>query len=426
MLLFKKAYLYILYAYKKKFFFPALLLQLLIFQKKISLFFYFFFEIQNFFLFLMSSFFSHSSPVVIVHYTSGCTLTVYAVSMMYRLGVLKRILRRSVYDRIERKVEHIKSKTEPMVSSPNRLLLLRSHLLRSYSYTCAGVVFLTMGALSFVVCPKVPLIYFIGSALTSGLLLAAVPKTVVSPTTRFFLFLFCWFSSGYTLGPLGWVAQDSLAAYFLVTSSALLGVTTALFLTRGIISYLLSAQIFSFALSIFVGTSSKSTATLFGVLKSHPGAQRILNLDITALFAMQLATNLTIQMFHTLPQIRKYVSSKKSDAVLQEEADPLADAHTLCTGWAYVGYRVVRGAFYQVLKYLNGKGSDRSTVLFMREEGSKGLNILSSISSGIIMGATYVRLITRLQNQGDMESSMNSMRQLFQNLSSHRHAFRKV
>lgn len=373
----------------------------------------------------MSSFLSHSNPALLVHYTSGCVLTVYTVSMMYRLGVLKKILRKRVYDRIEKRVEHIKSKTEPMVSTPNRLSLLRRHLLRAYSYTCAGVAVLTTGALSFVIYPKIPLIYFIGSALTSGLLLAAVPKKVVSPATRFFLFLFCWFSSGYTLGPLGWVAQDSLAAYFLVSSSALFGVTIALFLTRGVISYLLSAQIFSFALSFFIGTSSKSTATLFGVFKSHPGAQRILNLDIQVLFAMQLATNLTIQVFHTLPQIRKYVSSKESDIVLQEEADPLADAHTLCTGWAYVGYRVVRGAFYQVLKYLNGEGSDRSAVLFMREEGSKGLNILSSVSSGIIMGATYVRLITRLQNQGDMESSMNSMRQLFQSLP-YRHVRRKV
>lgn len=337
--------------------------------------------------------------------------------MSYRIGLLKKIMPSSSYKTIEKNVEVIKSKTEPMVSSPNRLQLLRSHLIHAYSYTCAGVAMLSMGVLDFVMYPKIPLICFIGSSLSAGFMLAAIPKKVVSQRTRFLLFLLCWFSSGYALGPLGWVAQDTLATYFLVTGSALCGVTSALFLTRGVVSYLFSAQLFSFALSIFVATSHKSTATLFGVFKSHPGVRCILHSDVQLIFGMQLVANLTIQIFHTLPRIRQYVLAEDTDDMLREKADPLADAHTLCASWSYVGYRVVRGAFYQALKYLYGKESDSSVALFMREEGSKGLNIISSISSGIILGATYLRFITRLQKQGNIESSMNTMRQLFQSLS---------
>lgn len=367
----------------------------------------------------MSLSFSRSNPVQVVHCASGCVLTIYAISMGYHFGLMKHILPTRLYRSIEKNVEKVKSKTEPMVSSPNRLKLLRRHLLHAYSYTCAGVAVLSMGVLSFIVYPKIPLICFIGSSLTTGFMLAAIPKKVVSSPTRLFLYLSCWFSAGYALGPLGWVAQDTLATYFLVTSSALIGVTNALFLTRGVVSYLFSAELFSFALSIFAATSRKSTATLFGMFKSHPGVQCILHSDVQLIFGMQLAANMMIQLCHTLPRIRQYVLSKDSDELLEENADPLADAHTLCAGWMYVGYRLVRGAFYQALNYLKGQESERSSALFMREEGSKCLNIISSISSGVILGAAYVRFITRLQKQGNIESSMNSMRQIFQGLSPH-------
>lgn len=350
-----------------------------------------------------------SNPIVLLHYGSTVILTGYTIALCYRSGLLKKVLRKSLYQKMENVVEKVKSKTEPM-GSPSCLSMLRNHLLKTYSYTLSGMVAVSAGVVAFMCYPRVPLVIPLGTALISGLVVGAIPSQVVYPSVRRVMFSLCWLAGGYTLGPLCWIAQDSIATYILVTSCTLAGITVPLYVTRGIVSYLLSSQLLSIALSTYFVTCSTSTATLFGVLKTHPGVEQVLHSDIQGMLFMQLISNLTVLSVHTIPNIRRFVNSERP---LKEHADPLCEAQMLCAGWLYLGYRLVRGAFHRVLRFFSGKESEGSLSPFSAD--SKSINIVSSISSGLIIGVLYIQLISRLQ-KGDIEGSLQSMRRYFRRI----------
>eukprot|EP00796_Vickermania_ingenoplastis_P008420 gene8420-5900_t len=354
-----------------------------------------------------------SNTVILLHYGSLAVISGYAVCLTYRLGWVKKVLRPSMYDKLEGVVERLKAKTSPM-GPPARLQLLRSHLLQAYSYTFSGMVCLSAGIAAFMWYPRFPLMIAVVGSVVPGVLVAAVPRKVVGPTTRRIMFHVCWLFGGYSLGPIGWVAQDVLATYVLVTTCTVAGITVPLYLTRGIVTYCVSAQVLSFALSTYAVTSTTNTLTLFGVLKSHPGVQQILNSDVNGILFLQLVSNIAIQSFHTLPKIKKYINWKNSDDALKASGDPLWDAHTICAGWTYVGYRMIRGAFHRVLRRLSGKDSEGAISAYSAD--SKSLKMISSISSGLVIGVIYVQVITRLQ-QGDIEGTLGNMRQFFRKIS---------
>lgn len=358
---------------------------------------------------------SQSNPVRIIHYASGAIIGIYAVSICYKTGLLARILPPKPYKAIERVVEKAKEKTKPVFSTASRLTLLQRHLFKTYGWTALGMTLTTAGAIGFVQNPRIPLAPFLVAALFCGLVLGSVPKNAMTPLGRKGLFLSCWLSGGYTIGPIVWVAQDRMSLYALVSSSSLVGVSIALLLTRGVVSYLVSSQALSFALSLFVATSSTSTATIFGLFKSHPGLQHILHSDLTSLVLMQFVSNAVLLGVHTIPRIRQYVNMKKSVAELVEAEDALWDAHALCAGWVYAMYCLVRKGFFKVLKMTASKNSHTHSSRFDLEE-AKTFNAISSVSSAVIMVVMYVQLVAHLQ-RGDVNASLNHMRHLFQQIS---------
>lgn len=352
-----------------------------------------------------------SNGVKVAHFASLAVLAAYSVSISYRAGLLRKCLNASLYNKVEKVVEKVKEKTQPM-GSPARLVLLRKHLMASYGYTLSGMGCVTAGVALFMYQPHIPIVIPLIAACVPGVIVAAVPRRVVSQSVRQALFHVCWLCAGYTLGPVGWIAQDVLATYVLVTASSVIGVTIPLYLTRGVVSYILSAQLLSLSLSTYVVTSTTSTASLFGMFKSHPGVQQILQSDICTMLFMQIASNFAILSFNTLPRIKKFVSWKGGDEELLEQSDPLWDATTICAGWVYIGYRTVREAFHRVLKRLSGRDSEVAPFA----SDSKNLNIISSVSSGLIIGVVYIQVISRLQQGDKMDETMSRMRQFFRRI----------
>lgn len=359
-----------------------------------------------------------------VRYCSLALLGGYTAMLCYRVGLLRRILPTHLNTRLEQSVERVKSRTEP-VGSIKRFALARGHLLRAYGWAASGMITATAGVVLFCVAPRVPIVIPLAVTAISSMLICGLPKRIMIQPARVACFYAASLAAGYCFGPIGWAAQDTLVVFVMLTGCTMTGLCVSLFITRGMVSYFVSSQVLSLALSLSLVTAPKQSRDLspFKLLKAQPGVQVILNGDVNVLLTMQLIANVGINLLHTLPTIYSYVSSDKTDAALEEEADPLEEAFCICAGWGYIIYRASRFATSRIIcRVLSDnpsnahRGSEGAWTMTGSPSSSapsfnrtSNVGIASSLTAAIVTLLWYVKVISLLQ-KGDAEATLSRVR----------------
>lgn len=359
-----------------------------------------------------------------VRYASLAVIGGYTIGLLYRLGFARRVLPAAVNDKLESAVEAVKERTKP-IGDAARFALVRQHLIRTYGWATTGMVTLAAGVLLFCRYPRVPIVIPVAASVVPALLFIAIPRHLMAPAARVLCFYTSLLSAGYALGPIGWAAQDSLVVFVMLSGCTMVGLCVPLFLTRGMISYVLSAQLLACALSLSLVTAPKQSKDYspFKLLKAQAGVQVILNGDVNVLLTMQLISNVGITALHTLPYIYKFVSWKDSEEQLIASVDPLLQAFCITAGWAYVGYRLVRSCVAKLVKKIfsderarNGSGGagQGSWSLLMNGQVD-GLRVTDGVT-GLMMVLWYVKAVSLLQHS-DPTETLESVRYVFQRIS---------
>ncbi|KAI5687092.1 hypothetical protein MNV84_07138 [Leishmania braziliensis] len=354
--------------------------------------------------------------VRILRYGSLVILGGYAVAICYKMGLIAQILPAVINHSLESAVEVIKTRTQP-VGDAKRFALARSHLTATYSLAASGMLVLTSGVVAFRYAPHIPIAIPVATALVPAALLLGIPKRLMLPGARLLCFFTSLMSAGYALGPVGWVAQDTLIVFVLLTGCTMTGICVPLYLTRGMISYVVSAQVISCALSIALVTTPKQSkpTSPFSSLKEQSGVKIFLNGDINVLFTMQLLSNVGVCAWHTLPVIYHCATWHGCEADLRESIDPVREAFGICAGATYVMYRCVRWACRLLIRRVvaessqNPQGGQGQNTWLALSNYSLDVNHASGIVSSVVMGLWYVRAVSLLQ-KGDMESLLNQLR----------------
>lgn len=363
-----------------------------------------------------------------LRYGSLAVLGGYTVALCFHVGLFRKVLPRHVNAKLERVVERVKAKTEP-IGNVKRFALARSHLLKAYGWAASGMAAAVAGVALFAARPRIPIALPLALTVVSSVSLA-LPKSVVIHAGRVLCFYTASLSAGYCFGPIAWVAQDTLVLVLLLTGCTVTGLCLPLFLTRGMVSYVMSSQLLSLAMSLALVTAPKQSnaRSPFRHLKAQPGVQGILDGDVNVLLTMQLLANLTINALHTVPVIYRFVSSTDTDDELTRKADPLREAFCICAGWGYASFRVaqccMRRLIRRVLKESRQaahRGSDGFWVIEASanpsgEHRGNGVNVASSITAGLVSALLYVRVVSLLQ-KSDCEALMNEARKVCQRTS---------
>ncbi|CCW60906.1 unnamed protein product [Phytomonas sp. EM1] len=348
---------------------------------------------------------------------SFVVLGVYAAALFYQIGGFRRILPRRLQGALEAVVAAIRARTEP-IGNPSRFAATRRHLLRVYGLVASGVIAWGAGAVLFRKLPHFPIALAIATTGIPAAVVLAIPRRVLPPAGRFFSFYLSLLSAGYAMGPMAWVAQDTLLVFVLFSGFTLLGLCVPLFLTRGMVSYVVSAQVLSAALSLCLVTTPKGRTGFapFREFKKHAGMQLILNGDVNVLLTLQLAMNMGICVLHTLPTIHRFISWKGSLAELEASTDALKEAACICAAWNYLAYRFVRSLVRFLIRYVLGKhvtdSRPRGRGSWLRMSDSTGLMSVTNVSgaaSGFVMLLGYVRVVSLLQ-RGDLEATLERVR----------------
>ena len=354
--------------------------------------------------------------VQVLRYGSLAILGGYVIATCYKVGLVSRLLPARLNRRLESTVETIKQHTQP-VGDTKRFALVRAHLTRTYGLATSGMLAIASGVATFWVAPRIPFALPLATTLVPAVLLMGIPKAYMQPAARLLCFYLSLYSTGYAFGPIGWVAQDTLVVFVLLSGCTMTGLCLPLYLTRGMISYVVSAQVLSSALSVALITAPKQSrnTSVFKKLKDQAGVQIILNGDINVLFTMQLLSNVGICALHTLPNIYRFVTWQVSEEALASSADAVKEAFAICAGSMYVIYRAVRWSCRLLIRRVmsdnahhpNG-GAGQNTWLTMSNH-SLDVNRASGVVSGLVMGLWYVRAVSLLQ-RGDVESTLNNLR----------------
>ncbi|CAG9580880.1 conserved hypothetical protein [Leishmania major strain Friedlin] len=351
-----------------------------------------------------------------LRYGSLAILGGYVVVTFYKIGLIARILPVALNHPLESAVEAIKSRTQP-VGDAKRFALARSHLTATYSLAASGMLALVSGVATFRCVPRVPIAIPVTTAVVPAVLLLGIPKRLMLRGCRLLCFFTSLVSVGYALGPIGWVAQDTLIVLVLLTGCTMTGLCLPLYLTRGMISYVVSAQVLSSALSVALVTAPKQSKdnSPFKALKEQAGVRIILNGDINVLFTMQLMSNVGVCALHTLPSIYHCVTWQGCEADLQDSIDPVREAFGICAGTTYVIYRCVRWACRLLIRRVmadsssNPHGRHGQNTWLALSNHSLDVNRASAVVSSVVMGLWYVRAVSLLQ-KGDMETLLNQLR----------------
>ncbi|KAG5493679.1 hypothetical protein JIQ42_02053 [Leishmania sp. Namibia] len=352
----------------------------------------------------------------ILRYGSLAILGGYALATVYKVGLVARVLPATINHRLESVVEAIKSRTQPM-GDAKRFALARSHLTATYGLAASGMLVLATGAAIFRRAPRVPIAIPVATTVVPGALLLGIPKWRMLSGSRLLCFFTSMFSAGYALGPIGWVAQDTLIILVLLTGCTMAGICVPLYLTRGMISYVVSAQVLSSALSVALVTAPKQSKgrSPFKGLKDQTGVKIILDGDINVLFTMQLISNMGVCALHTLPSIYHCVTWQGRDADLPDSIDPVKEAFGICAGTTYLLYRCVRWACRLLIRRVmtdstsDPQGGQGQNTWLALSSHSLDVNCASGVVSGVVMCLWYVRAVSLLQ-KGDMETSLNQLR----------------
>ncbi|GET92003.1 hypothetical protein, conserved [Leishmania tarentolae] len=354
--------------------------------------------------------------VRILRYGTQAILGGYVVAIFYKIGVITRILPATLNRSLESAVEAVKSRTQP-VGDAKRFALARSHLTATYSLAASGMLALTIGVASFCSVPHVPIAIPATTTMLSAALLLGIPRRLMPRTGRLLCFFTSLISAGYALGPIGWVAQDTLIVLVLLTGCTMTGLCVPLYLTRGMISYVVSAQVLSSALSVALVTAPKEPKdnSPFKALKEQPGVKIILNGDINVLFTMQLISNMAVCVLHTLPIIYHCMTWQGREAALQDSIDPVREAFGICAGTTYVIYRCVRWACRLLVRRIvtdsstNPHGGRGQNTWLALSNHSLDVNSASTVVSSVVIGLWYVRAVSLLQ-KGDMDTLLDQLR----------------
>ncbi|KAG5495222.1 hypothetical protein JKF63_02277 [Porcisia hertigi] len=360
--------------------------------------------------------FAAERSIRIIRCASLTILGLYAGATLYKLGLIARILPAAVNCRLESTVEAVKSRTHPL-GDAKRFALARSHLTATYSLVASGMLVLASGVVVFRYAPHIPIAIPVTTTLVPAMLLFGIPKSLMLPAGRLLCFFASLASAGYALGPIGWVAQDTLVVFVMLTACTVTGITLPLYLTRGMISYVMSAQVLSSALSVALVTAPKQSRDIspFKALKEQAGVKVLLNGDINVLFTMQLLSNIGVCALHTLPIIYHCVTWQGREEDLRDSIDPVREAFAICAGSTYVMYCCVRWACRLLIRHVTAdssgnpsSGHGQNTWLALSKY-SLDINRASGVASGVVMGLWYVRVVSLLQ-RGDLETSLNQLR----------------
>lgn len=351
----------------------------------------------------------NTSNVTALSLVRGCSLAIvgcYGVALAYRAGLLENIIPTSLYSALVDKVEAIKARTEPPSGSA-QYVVARRHLLRTYACAAAGFALGGAGIALFFKFPSFPIGPTIAATAVPALALQLFPRKWMLPEGRDALFGVACLACGYTLGPMHWVAFDSMRTIGAVVGCTLSGVCLPLFLTRGIVSYFFASQTLSICLSI--ATSGISTTK---------------TIDMNMIVLMQLVGNVALGVLHTVPTIKKCVNWKGPLAALEfEELDPVLEALHICANVMYgcwYAFRVVCTAFMYRMSREDVRGASREERSHLRTFASTTLNIdrWSSVLASLLFLVAYVRLVSYLQQRGDQTTKrLEGLRKLFNKVS---------
>jgi hypothetical protein len=348
---------------------------------------------------------SHSVPTIL----NGCSLAVvgcFGVALAYRAGVLQHVLPSAVYTSLVNKVESIKSRTEPLSGSA-QYVVARRHLLTTYAYTAIGFALGGAGIGLFFKYPHFPIGPTIIAAAVPAMGLQIFPKKWLLPKGRVALFGLACVACGYSLGPMHWVAFDSMCTVGIVIGCTLTGACLPLFLTRGIISYFFAAQALSCSLAVVTGDWS-TTRTV----------------DINIVLLMQLVGNVALGFLHTVPTIKTCITWTDSlEALEEKKLDPVLEALHICANVSYgcwYAFRVICTTLLWRITREDVKGTTKQEQSHLGRFARTTLNIdrWSNALASFFFLVAYVRVVSYLQQRGqEMPKQLEQLRLLFRKVS---------
>lgn len=408
----------------------------------------------------------------ILRYTSLAVLGGYAVSLCYRAGLIQKVLPATVNQKLEDAVEAVKEKTAP-IGNPRQLAFARAHLTKVYTLASAGMIAFCGGVLTFVVQPKVPIAFPVLTTLVPALLVVGVPRAYMKRGYRVLNLCLTFFSAGYAFGPIGWIAQDSLFLFLLCTVCTMSGLVVPLSITRGLISYLLSTQLFSLSLLVSFLTAPKEATrrySPFNTLKSQKGVKMIMDADYNVVVTLQVVANVVLLALHTVPVLyyvvthgkqwsrahkasacasttkRNGVDSSSIDDSMAAAAsasattgpeeyteeelemldhlDDVLEAFCICAGWSYILFRFIRHYMQFFIKKLiesnggtvgtvgdsaSGGGVPESMLGIMANDRRVDARKASGVVSTGLVFLWYIKAIGLLQ-RGDPGATLDQFR----------------
>lgn len=332
----------------------------------------------------------------------GC----YGVALAYRAGLLEYVLPKSTYGTLVEKVEALKARTEPPSGSA-QYAVARSHLLKTYAYTAAGIALSGLGIALFFKYPHFPLAPTIVATAVPALALQVFPRKWIVPQGRTALYALTCLSCGYTLGPMNWVAFDSMVTIGTVVACTIAGFSLPLFLTRGVVSYFFASQTLSCCLAVStVGISATKT------------------MDVNLVLLAQFLGNVTLGYLHTVPTIKKAVNwTGTLEALEAEEFDEVLEALHICGNVSYGCWYAFR-LVCTTLLYRITRGDVRAASKEERSQLRKfahatfGVDRWSSVLASVLFLVLYVRVVSHFQQKGATTGKrLNHLRALFRKVS---------
>lgn len=325
----------------------------------------------------------------------------YGAALCYRLGLVRRILPAAINEQLEAKVEKLKAQSEPPTGSA-QFAVARGHLLRTYGFAAGGLMLGCFGAAAFCKLPHIPIGLAIAATITPSVVLHFVPQRFMTLPSRGLLFAAACLACGYTLGPMNYVALDTLIPFGFLVGSTVVGFSVPLFLTRGMISYFFSTQLLSCSLATVLSSGQLSQA-----------------IDVNVMLTVQMLANAVLAIAHTIPVVRKCVSWTEPLDKLEAELDPLLEGFHICGSVSYGVFAVFRALCTSVLLAVTrddkfSKGATKEERRYLRTFANMTLNVekWSKIFSSIMFAIVYVRVVSYLQQKGSVQQ-LDRWRQLF-------------
>ncbi|KEG14124.1 putative retrotransposon hot spot (RHS) protein [Trypanosoma grayi] len=345
----------------------------------------------------------------------------YGVALCYRFGLFSKVLPKAAVDTVEGVVEKIKARTEPL-GDVSRYAAARSHLVRVYSLSALGMLTAAVGGAVFFAFPKVPIAVPVALTLVPSVVLFLVPREMMLPVGRLACLFTSCFAFGYSFGPIGWIAWDSLAIFLTLLASTMAGLCVPLFLTRGMVSYVLSSQLLSCTLSLaavtttpLVMAAATAAATGSGSTNISKSSLDILRrADVNVLITMQLISNWGINLLHTIPVIIHFVRWEGTKEELILSVDPVKESMCICAGAAYVMWRSFRWACRRLILTVATDGAKDASEKVHEKWGDSSSSPLpmqnvSGVGASLLLVLWYVRAVSALQ-RGETLAILDNLR----------------